>query len=113
LNKRIVVTDAPSLLDTTPTPDQDLVLSLVEGGLVVADPNDPIFNIETNNGNEMIETTMQADYDFTIGVKGYAWDKTTGGASPTDADLGTGANWDQVTTDVKSTAGVLAIGDIA
>ena len=113
LGKRVVVTDAPALLNTTPTPDQDIVLSLVSGGLTVKDPADPIVNIQTNNGNKMIETTMQADYDFTLDLKGYSWDKSNGGASPVDADLATGSNWDLDTADVKNTAGTLTIGDIA
>ena len=113
LNKIVVITDAPALLNTTPTPDTNTVLGLVEGGLTILDPADPIVNIQTNNGNEMIETTMQADYDFTIDVKGYAWDKTNGGESPTDADLATGTNWDLDQADVKNTAGVVTIGDIA
>lgn len=113
LGKAVIVTDAPALLNTTPTPDQDLVMSLVQGGIVVSDPADPIVNIETNNGTEMITTTMQADYDFTLSLKGYAWDKSNGGASPTDADIATGTNWDKIVTSDKHTAGVLAIGDIA
>ena len=112
LNKLIVVTDAPALLDTTPTPDQDKVLSLVQGGLEVRDPGNPIVNIETTNGKERIETTMQADYDFTIGVKGYTWDETNGGKSPTDAEIATGTNWDKVVSSDKMTAGVITIGDI-
>jgi hypothetical protein len=113
LGKRVVITDAPALLNTTPTPDTNTVLGLVEGGLTILDPADPIVNIQTNNGNEMIETTMQADYDFTVDLKGYAWDKTNGGASPTDADLSTGSNWDLDQADIKNTAGVVTIGDVA
>lgn len=113
LGKIIVVTDAPALLDTTPAPDQDKVLSLVSGGVVIRDPADPITNIQTNNGGERIETTVQMDYDFTVDLKGYAWDKAAGGASPDDTDLGTGANWDRDVSNVKQTAGVIAIGDIA
>ena len=112
LGKTFVITDAPALLATVPTPDQDKVLSLVSGGVVIRDPADPITNIETNNGTERITTTVQMDYDFTVDLKGYAWDKTSGGASPTDADLGTGANWDRDVSNVKQTAGTIAIGDI-
>lgn len=113
LGKSLVITDAPALTDAVPTPDTDIVLSLVAGGITVKDPADPIVNIQTNNGLKMIETTMQADYDFTLDIKGYAWDKANGGASPVDADLATGTNWDLDQTSVKNTAGVLTIGDIA
>lgn len=112
LGKRVVVTDAPALLDTVPTPDQDKVLSLVEGGIEVRDPQNPIVNIETSNGQTRIETTLQADYDFTLGLKGYTWDETNGGKSPTDAEIATGTNWDKVAGNDKHTAGVITIGDI-
>ena len=111
LGKAVVITDSPALTDAVPTPDQDLVLSLVSGGLIVESNNDTLTNIETTNGNQRIETTFQADYSFNVKLKGYAWDVTNGGSSPTDAELATGSNWDQVTLN-KHTAGTLAKGDI-
>ncbi|HSG61690.1 MAG TPA: major capsid protein, partial [Pseudomonadales bacterium] len=60
-------------------------------------------------GKQRIETTLQADYDFGISLKGYAWDTASGGKSPTDAELATGGNWDQVATSIKHTAGVLTL----
>ena len=47
------------------------VLSLVSGAAVVSDGSDLITNIETSNGKERIETTMQADYTFGLGLKGF------------------------------------------
>ncbi len=111
LGKAVVITDAPALLDLATTPDQDIVLGLVAGGLEVSDNSDLITNMQTNNGNQRIETTWQADYSFNVKIKGYAWDIANGGASPTDAELATGSNWDKVNLD-KFTAGVLARGDI-
>jgi hypothetical protein len=89
------------------------VLGLVESAAIVHDGGDVISNIETSNGNERIETTMQVDYTFGLGLKGYTWDEANGGKSPTDAELATGTNWDQVATSVKHTAGVIAVGDAA
>jgi len=83
----------------------------VAGAATVSDGGDLITNIETSNGKERIETTFQADYTFGLGLKGYTWDEATGGKSPTDAELATGTNWDKVATDIKHTAGVIAIGD--
>lgn len=108
LGKMVVVTDAPAL--TVSTTDYK-VLSLVEGAAVVHDAGDVISNIETTNGNQRIETTMQVDYTFGLGLKGYAWDEANGGKSPTDAEIATGTNWDKVATDIKHTAGVLTVGD--
>jgi hypothetical protein len=114
LGKAIVITDAPALLDTdTLSPvSVDIVLGLTEGAATVYDGSDVISNIETSNGKERIETTMQVDYTFGLALKGYTWDETNGGKSPTDAELRTGSNWDKVATSIKHTAGVLAKGRV-
>ncbi|RSE85572.1 major capsid protein [Achromobacter denitrificans] len=110
LGKTVVVTDAPALY-ATGTPNLQKVLGLVAGAATVTDAGDVITNIDTTNGKERIETTMQVDYTFGLGLKGYTWDEVNGGKSPSDAELATGTNWDKVATDIKHTAGVIAIGD--
>lgn len=112
LGRAVVVTDAPGLYEAG-VPNLDKVLSVVSGGIVLMDGSDVVSNIETTNGKERIETTMQADYTFGVGLKGYTWDTANGGKSPTDAELATGTNWDKVATDIKHTAGVITIGDNA
>lgn len=109
LGKAIVVTDAPALR-VAGTPNKQKVLTLVAGGVRVSDSGDLITNIETKNGQTRIETTMQSDYTFGLGIKGFTWDETNGGKSPTDAELATGTNWDKVKTSVKECAGVISIG---
>lgn len=110
LGKAMIVTDAPALY-VAGTPNKDYVLSLVDGAAVVYDGGDVISNIAPVNGKQRIETTMQVDYTFGLAVKGYTWDESNGGKSPTDAELGTSSNWDKVATDIKATAGVVTIGD--
>ncbi len=110
LGKLNIVTDAPALYEAG-TPNLQKVLSLVPNAAVVSDGGDIITNIETTNGQTRIETTMQSDYSFGVGLKGYAWDTANGGKTPTDAELATGSNWDKVATDIKHTAGVIAVGD--
>ena len=112
LGKPVVVTDAPALY-VAGTPNKLHVLSLVEGAAIVYDGGDVISNIETSNGQTRIETTMQVDYTFGLALKGYTWDETNGGKSPTDAEIATGSNWDKVATDIKHTAGVCAIASDA
>lgn len=112
LGKAVVVTDAPALYEAG-TPNKQKALGLVESAAIVHDAGDVISNIETSNGQTRIETTMQVDYTFGLGLKGYTWDETNGGKSPSDAELATGTNWDQVATSVKHTAGVIAVGDAA
>lgn len=111
LGRVVVVTDAPALRETGTGADYK-VLGLVDSAAVVHDARDIITNIQTNNGKHRIETTMQADYSFGLGLKGYAWDVTSGGKTPTDAELATAGNWDKVATSIKHTAGVLALFDV-
>lgn len=110
--KAVIVTDAPALY-AAGTPNLQKVLSLVDSAAIVFDGGDVISNIQTNNGKERIETTMQVDYSFGLSLKGYTWDESNGGKSPTDVEITTGSNWDKVATDIKHTAGVITIGDAA
>lgn len=110
LGRPVVVTDAPSLF-LSGSPDRDLVLGLTDSAIIVSDGGDVITNVMTQNGKERIETTFQADYSFTLSIKGYAWDTVNGGKSPTDAELSTGSNWDKVASSIKMTAGVLSVGN--
>lgn len=110
LGKVGVVTDAPALYEAG-TPNKSKVLSLTAGAAVVGGVDDVISNIQTDNGKQRIETTMQVDYSFTLGIKGYSWDEANGGASPTDAELATGTNWDKVAEFDKMTAGTIAVAD--
>ncbi|MFG5778031.1 major capsid protein [Comamonas sp. J-3] len=112
LGKAVIVTDAPALF-VAGAPDKAKVLSLVSGAAVVSDGSDLITNIQTTNGKNRIETTMQADYTFGLGLKGFTWDVANGGKSPTDTELATGANWDLVANSIKASAGVMTIGDAA
>ena len=107
LGKIFVVSDIPALLETG-TPNKTKVLSLVDRGIT----SDIVTNLETSNGKKRIETTWQADYTFGAKLKGYAWDIANGGASPDDAALFTGTNWDSVMSSPKHTAGTLAIADL-
>ena len=108
----IVVTDAPALTAAGPI---QKVLSLTAGGLMVEDNNDFISRIDepiaTTGNNSNLETLYQNNYTFNLRLKGYSWDRTNGGKSPTDAEIATGTNWDKVVQSDKHTAGVITIGD--
>lgn len=102
--KILVMTDADQLIDTGNS--VATILGLVQGGLRVSQNPDFFANEETRNGKENIVRTYQAEWSYNVGVKGFSWDKTAGGASPTDAALFTSANWDKVATSNKDLAGV-------
>ncbi len=112
LGKAVVVTDAPALYEAG-TPNKLKVLSLAESAALVHDGGDVITNIETANGQTRIETTLQMDYSFGLGLKGYTWDEANGGKSPSDAEISTGTNWDKVATSIKHTAGTITVADAA
>jgi hypothetical protein len=108
LGKIVIISDIPSLY-TAGSPNKDKVLSVTAGGIIVDNSSDIVSNMETSNGKERIETTWQADYTFGVKLKGYAWDITNGGKSPTDAELFTGTNWDKAVAENKHTLGTLLI----
>ena len=110
LNKIVVVSDIPALY-VAGTPNKTKALSVSAGGIVVSDSGDIITNLETSNGKTRIETTWQADYTFMLTLKGYAWDTASGGASPLDAELFTGSNWDIAVTSNKHSLGTLTVAD--
>ena len=110
IGQAIVVTDCPALY-AAGTPNKDKVLSLCADAAIVYDGSDVVSNIQTSNGQTRSETTMQVDYSFGLALKGYTWDESNGGKSPTDAEIATGTNWDKTATSIKQTAGVIAIGD--
>ena len=118
----VVVTDAPALYeedyveyDEGPPEvtaiDAEKVLSLGSQAAIVYDSSDVISNIQTTNGKERIETTLQVDYTFGLSLNGYTWNESAGGKSPGDDEIATGTNWTKVATSIKHTAGVITIGD--
>lgn len=102
-----IVTDSPSLINTTPNPDTYYAAGLTQGAIIVEQNDDFEQNVETTNGEENIQRSIQSEWSYNLGFKGYTWDKATGGKSPNDAALATAANWDRVATSHKDTAGVL------
>jgi len=104
--KLLVMTDSPQLV-TVGTPNEYHVLGLTPGAVIIGQNNDFDANEEATNGDENIKRTYQAEWSYNVGVKGFAWDKATGGKSPNDAALFTSANWDRYSTDHKDLAGVV------
>lgn len=85
------------------------ILGLVNGAILVQQNGDWMANTETTNGNENILRSWQAEWSYNLAIKGFAWDKTNGGKSPTDAALLTSTNWDKYATSNKDTAGVVIL----
>lgn len=113
----LVITDSEELVTAVPETtlgagdgyDRYATLGLVAGGILVDRNNDFTDNIDTKNGQENIERTYQAEWSYNLAVKGYAWDKSTGGKSPNNAALSATANWDRYSTSHKDLAGVMLL----
>lgn len=106
----IIMTDSPDLV----IPDGGgagvntyATLALVPGAILISDNGDFEQNIDTRNGNENIARTVQSEWSYNVGVKGFAWDKQNGGKSPATSAIGTGTNWDKYASDTKDLAGVV------
>lgn len=118
--RRIIVTDAPGLRDTTAGTAN--ALCLTAGAAAVQASGLRMYDA-TQLGGENVNMMLQGEYDFVVGIKGYAWNNTTKanpkntgdggtavankGASPSNAELKKAANWPQYASDVKNTAGIL------
>lgn len=108
MGRIMVVTDSPNLF-VAGTPNKYRTLGLVAGAISVEQNNDFDAAEETKTGDENIQRIYQAEWTYELGLKGFSWDKTNGGKSPTDAALFTATNWDQYATSHKDTAGVLVL----
>lgn len=111
LNRPVVVIDSPALFDNNvdPTPDTWSILGLVAGAVEIAESEQETIESQIVTGLENLVMRVQGEYAFNVKIQGYAWDITNGGPNPTDAALGTGANWDKVVADDKNTAGVVLV----
>lgn len=104
--KLLIMTDSPALV-TAGSPNVYHSLGMKPSALIVDQNNDYTANEESKNGDENIIRTFQAEWSYEVGVHGFAWDKTNGGKSPTDAALFTSTNWDRYATSHKDLGGVI------
>lgn len=102
----VIVTDSDALHDPNGSAtDTYNILGLVPGAGVIKESEERNIVSDIVTGLENLVIRLQGEYAFNLGLKGYAWDVTNGGANPSDAAIATGTNWDKVATDNKSTAG--------
>ena len=102
----LVMTDAPDLTFNDGV-QKYRQLGLVQNAIVVEDNGDFDQNTLTTNGTENLARTIQSEWTFNLGQKGFTWDKANGGKSPTDAELATATNWDSSAANLKDQAGVM------
>ncbi len=87
--------------------DSYSICGLQNAAIVIQDNGDYDSNTSTLNGDENIGRSFQAEWSFNTQIRGYAWDKANGGASPTLAAITTSTNWDKQGSYDKDLAGVV------
>lgn len=109
LNRPVIVTDSASLKVTSGSPATDTyyTLGLTASGALceVTETSDIV--IDDVTGGENILTRLQGEFAYNVGLKGFKYDVTSGGANPNSTAVGTGTNWDKAATDNKSLAGIV------
>lgn len=109
LNRPVIVTDSDSLKVTSGSPavTDYYTLGLTSNGALceVTETSDIV--IDDVTGNEVLITRLQGEFAYNLGVKGFKYDVSSGGANPNASAVGTGTNWDQVVSDNKQLAGVV------
>jgi hypothetical protein len=102
LGKPTFVTDSEGLDMTVGTS----ILGLTMDAIIATESAAREFLSEVVGGNSNLKYRIQGEGEFMLNIKGYSW-KTASGVNPTQANVGTAANWEKKATDNKSTAGVL------
>jgi hypothetical protein len=52
--------------------------------------------VQDVTGLENLVVRFQGEYAYNVGLKGFQWDVTNGGANPTSTNVGLGTNWDTI-----------------
>lgn len=108
LGRPTIVTDSAALVNTASTNTYN-TLALVRGAGEVFESEVESIYSEIVSGKANLFVRMQNEFSYNVGVKGYKWDTTNGGANPTDVALGTSSNWDKAVTSDKNIAGAIII----
>ncbi len=107
-NRPVIITDSASLLSQFGSPDVDnyVTLGLTSGAIDVENSEEQEVVVQDVTGLENLVIRFQGEYAYNLGLKGFKWDVTSGGANPTAGNVGTGSNWDTHFGSVKDRAGV-------
>lgn len=111
LGRPVLMTDSPALHSNLSPTDPVKILGLRRGAIQIEESELQDMVIADVTGGAQLAVRVQGEYAYSLGVLGFKWDMTTGGANPLDTAIATAANWDQTYTSTKSLAGVLMIAD--
>src|SRR6266403_4313514 len=110
MNRPVIITDSASLKTQFTSPDVDnyITLGLVKNAITVENSEEQEIVVQDVTGLENLMVRFQGEYAYNLGLKGFKWDVTNGGANPTSTNVALGTNWDTHFTDVKDRSGVAA-----
>lgn len=108
LGRTLSMTDSGSLITADGVSsgvDSYSTLFLAENALVLEQSEQEIMHSEIVSLKENLTVVIQVEWAYTLFVKGFTFDETSG-ANPADAALGTAGNWSLVASDKRNSAGV-------
>ena len=110
-----LVSDSAALTDANGSAaDTYNSLGLVPGAIQISQSEpETIVGADLVTGLHNLVYRFQAEWAYNVKIKGFQWDVGNGGANPTDANVGTTTNWDQIDTSDKTLAGVLLVNKAA
>jgi hypothetical protein len=107
-NRPVLVTDSDALFDngssSVSTDNYYMTYGLVAGAAEVIQTRVGNPLVERVGGNENIINRIQSEQNFSLGLKGMAFNTST--ANPTLAQLATNSNWSKVFSSLKALPGV-------
>jgi len=114
MGRPVVITDSSSLVSFTDVSSGSPVYStigLASAGVRAAfsQPEDAVLDLVT--GYQNLSYRYQAEYSYTLSLRGCTWDVSNGGSNPADSAVATASNWDTQVTDNKSLPGVIIRSD--
>lgn len=105
LNRPVVITDDPALINDVASTDTYQVLGLVPGAVTLEESEQSRMVQQTITGLSNLVQRIQGEYAATINIKGMKWNTATG-AAPSNAAIGTHTNWVKEATSIKDLPGV-------
>lgn len=108
MGRPMIISDNPALYDSTTGTYRTAMLST--NAISIEDSGDYRQNVETSNGKNNIQDTIQSQWSMSIGLRGYGWKGPLNKSTPTKGDLLTKSNWEMTASQINDTAGVLLQG---
>lgn len=105
LGRPFTITDSAALKLTQTTPYY-YTLGLVENALVIENSEEPRGLVRTEGLLENLTILIQLEWDYTVSIKGAAYNTSGGGVNPNAAAIASSSNWTKVVANDKDGPGV-------